>query len=1118
MMSRRFECRSFNHLLLLGAWMVLACAANGVRAADIYVSQNGSDATGDGSTGKPVGSLGKALSLAVGESTIHLPDGRFAAKGLSIPAGDGRLTIVGIPGDTWVRGPIGVTGRKIALHNLILHTDVMEKLEPPTAMEEAAPGVLLNLSGDSDVELSGCLFYGGIISTAVHLEHCQNWRIENCIFSDIYPCLLVDSSPNGRIVNNTIADTRLGHGTNSLTTGRVQLHGKETDHLVIFNNAFCPRDPDGKLLLIDGCGDDIRSDYNLCRGVFTHQYGDEQAGTWQNNFRTVGAWQAYTKQHWHDAADAHSRNELIEFQNNSTGIPRIVSNVANEFPGAGEGVSNFAGVDAPTTDFFGHSRGKIDIGAIAFDQSLPAGAIRQREFSINLPQSGRMTVAIFDADGKQVRTLVSSRLLAAGKHTLRWDGRDNSNVVDLRAFRPDAKFSFRAVVTPESDGLFDIAGAGCRWAPNSTGTDLNNQPQENGEGMWCDSKGNLYRAATYDEAGTTILSVDHDGHFRWRNWQHNGTLVTGDDQFIYIVGCDKHGKNEVALERFPLEGSGPRAWPTVRDDMSLGTTDQITPTGLATSGGKLYLSDGPHNRVLVFTIGSNKIEREITVPRPAGLIVRSDGVLAVCSRKSAGDPGGISIVSGDGATTNLIHDGFDDPVDIAATTDGAVYIADGGNGAAQQVLHCQLTPSFSIIDRIGQAGGYDANDDPVVNPNRFLQINHIAAFGSSLWVGQREPGYARNRLVRYDLDTGKSPKLGLEILSLEGQHGSAADPRDPSQVYSADLFRYDVNLNDGQWTWARNFQSARAATIGEHDACSTASVFYIGDQRFIAITLRCGTTTASRTVVIYRFDGEKLIPCAAVGGQFFGVDFAAKEFDPSKSGKWVWLDTNGDGRMQDDEIKRVEGGNAEGKPFADCTWGTFIERDGTIVWPGDAVHYLRPHGLDSSGKIPVYDWTNAVTVKYRDFVGRDEKYETRVDTDGSIFDLSTTKSEPMPQGYWGMGTVLSGLDTSGQRRFSVPLNLAAKGLAIDDNYVFVCSCFGPFINQYTKDGLLVRTFSWGKTGSQFGWFDFPTPINSVTDPKTGDSILTTEEQWFGRVMVFRVPHNVTRISGDLPAP
>jgi hypothetical protein len=1113
----------------------LSCALAAPRAAarDVYVSTSGSNDNDGATVAAPVATLEHAVALAGSdECTIHLSAGTFDAEGLTIPSATERLTIVGERGDAsadasahtilLLHGPIAITGRPLALSNLILQAGA------PTTQPTEKPAVdmVLQAVDAPEIKLSACLFRGSA-ATAVHLQKCQQWRVENCVFTNIYRCLLVEDSPNGQIVNNTIADMRLGNGTSSLTNGRIELREAATDHIVFFNNAFCPRDPDGKVLMIDGCGDDIRCDHNLWRGVFTHHYGNEQLSTWQNNFRTVAAWRRHTAKHWGEARDQHSRNEPLNYSTDADGVVRPSTVIAGEFAGAGEGIARYEEIDAPPTDFFGQARERADIGAFALSNARVAPQ-RVRAFAIDLPSAGRATVGIFDADGHQIRTLVSGRFLSAGKHTLQWDGIDNAGKMDARAFEPDAKFSFRAVLTPESDGVFDIAGAGIHWPAGSDAMGLASQPQENGEGMWCDAAGNLFRVAAYDEGGSAILSTDHAGHYRWRNWKHNGTLITGDDQFVYVVGCEKHEKNVVVLERFPNGGAEPQSWPNGRAFASLGPTDQITPTGVAVADGKLFLSDGAHDRLLVFSLGADRPEREIAVPRPAGLFARPDGSIVVCSRKLEGQPasspgssdgrGGIFVLAADGRVLHRYRGQLDDPVDVAAAPDGSVFVADGGIGAVQQALRCRLEPSFEIIDRLGARGGYDANDDPVVRPDRFLRINHLACSGSSLWVGQREPGYARNRLVRYDLQAGRAPTLGIEILSLEGQNGSTADPRDPTKVYSADLFRYDVNLGTGDWNWTRNFQHARVATIGEEVACSTAAVFYVGEQRFVGVTIRNSTTTTSRTAVIYRFDGEKLIPCAAIGGQFFGTSFDAKQFIADRSGKWVWLDANLDGRMQENEVKFVEGGSKDGKPFADCTWGTYIERNGAIVWPGENVHYLKPRGLDASGKVPVYDWSDAVTVAYQGFPERDEKYQARVDTDGSIFDLSTTRHDRMPQGYWGMGTVLTGLDPAGQKQFSVPLDLTAKGLAIDDQFVFVCSCFGPYINQYTKDGLLVRTFSWGRTGSQFGWFDYPTPINAVTDPGSGDSVLTTEEQWFGRVMVFRVPNNVKRLTGELPPP
>ncbi len=1101
------------------ACLVLAALAK----ADVYLSQSGSDQADGRTVASAVASLGKASVLAgkqlkARDCTIHLGPGSFSAKDFSIAPGTFRLTITGRQrlrgrrddAATLIHGPLVVSGLPVTLSNLTLTSPTGHEKSPGQPEIET----LLDISESHGVKLSACLFTGAA-EKAVQLHNCTDWRVENCIFVDVYRCLFITGSRSGQIVNNTMVDERLGHGTNSLSIGRVELRDG-CNHVAMLNNAFAPRDPDGKVLLIEGCGDDFDIDYNIWRGVITHQTGTEQQSTWQMNFRTLDAWQRYTASSWKKPCDVHSQSDFLKYDEGDDRVPRLVESAIGEYSGASRGVSRFESCEAPTTDFYGASRtggaGTADIGAVALmaetDRS-PDGSV----FQINFPTAGRASVAVFDATGRQIQTLTTARLFTPGIHRFAWDRKDaGQNPVG-----ENGPFEYRAVLSPDVPSAMDIAGPGCRWPADPSVSDLANNPQENGEGMWCDAAGNLYRVAPYDEAGSTILSVDRAAKYRWRNWIHDGTLVTGDENFIYVVGCDKHQKDTVSVERFPLNGTGPKEWAPLTDALPLGKSAEISPTGLATAHGQLYLSDGPHDRVLVFSLGSGTVERSISVLRPAGLAARDDGTLLVCSRRSAEIPGNVFKLATDGSPKGsgepLTAGSFDDPVDLAVGTGNTLFVADGGS--TQQVLQIELAPVAKIVNRFGAKGGYDVDPDPVVRPDRLMHLNHVAVSGDSLWVGQKEPGYARNRLVRYDLATGKTDP-GLEVLSLEGQNGSCADPLDPSHLYSADLFRYSVDLSTGQWAWDRNYHQARWSTVKDQVGCSTASCFYVEGKRFFAATICNSPTTTSRTTLVYRFEGEQLIPCTAVGGRYFGPSFSEKDVVADKSGQWVWADKNGDGKLQDDEVTFVLGKQKDGMPFSDCTWGTYIERDGTIVWPGDSMHYLRPVRLDPTGKMPVYDWANAVTIKYQDFPERDERYEGRVDTDGTIYDLSTTKRDRMPPGYWGMGTVLTKLNAEGKKQFSVPVNLAAKGIAVDDNFVYVGGCFGPSINQYTKDGLLVRTFSFGHTSAQVGWFDFPTPINSVTDSKSGDSILTAEEQWFGRAMVFRVPGAVQRFSGEIP--
>ena len=44
--------------------------------------------------------------------------------------------------------------------------------------------------------------------------------------------------------------------------------------------------------------------------------------------------------------------------------------------------------------------------------------------SYTLPRGGKVSLAVYDAQGRQVRTLLAGESQTAGKHTAEWDGLD----------------------------------------------------------------------------------------------------------------------------------------------------------------------------------------------------------------------------------------------------------------------------------------------------------------------------------------------------------------------------------------------------------------------------------------------------------------------------------------------------------------------------------------------------------------------------------------------------------------------------------------------------------------------------------------------------------------------
>ena len=80
--------------------------------------------------------------------------------------------------------------------------------------------------------------------------------------------------------------------------------------------------------------------------------------------------------------------------------------------------------DARYANWAGVESGEVPVARVIWASPNPTS--RGTLIGLILPERGRALVAIYDASGRLVRTL-TDRVLSAGPHALRWDGRDESS-------------------------------------------------------------------------------------------------------------------------------------------------------------------------------------------------------------------------------------------------------------------------------------------------------------------------------------------------------------------------------------------------------------------------------------------------------------------------------------------------------------------------------------------------------------------------------------------------------------------------------------------------------------------------------------------------------------------
>lgn len=232
-----------------------------------------------------------------------------------------------------------------------------------------------------------------------------------------------------------------------------------------------------------------------------------------------------------------------------------------------------------------------------------------------------------------------------------------------------------------------------------------------------DSAGNVYIA---EAGGHTIRKYDPDGN-QLAMW---GGLGRGDGQFDFrtVTGSgmasalevDAQGTVYVAdgtgrIQLFDGDGRYLHTWPTTKGQQ-FGAIDTIT--GLAFDHtGRVYISDGRANAVLVFTTDGTPIARWGRLgtgpgefQQPIGIAVDADGNIYVADRFNHRvqklDPNGNVLITW--GTAGGSDGEFNRPIGIAVDAEGDVYVADNYNHRVQQ---------FDQVGRyLGQGGIYGTAD------------------------------------------------------------------------------------------------------------------------------------------------------------------------------------------------------------------------------------------------------------------------------------------------------------------------------------------------------------------------------------------------------------------------
>ncbi len=563
-----------------------------------------------------------------------------------------------------------------------------------------------------------------------------------------------------------------------------------------------------------------------------------------------------------------------------------------------------------------------------------------RRIAYRLPEPGRVSAAVYDAEGRQVRTLLCGRPQPAGPHRVGWDGLDR----DGRPVEPGT-YTWKVLRVPgfraayvTSLGINPGSAPYDRWVGNHGGA----------ASVAVDDAG-MYIAAQITETAPVLLKQSLDGTKRlWTRGR--GDVTKGRYQGGISLAVDGRGRLYLLQQNGYLQvidavkGTRSATVDVLPEDLKRkadgGPTyfiyhhgDEVAAADMDARGATVVVSYRDRDRVRWLNPRDGSTAAETTVSAPTGLAVGPGGGVFVISEKK------VLAIKRDGTSAPVIEKDLVAPRRIAVDPDtGAFLVAEGPPDCRVK----RFSPDGTLIAAYGRQGGRRAG---AYRPADFRGITDITADGTGGFVAV-ELRPAPRRVVHCD-------HAGTVIGEWYGGQPYYAwaepDPRNPALAWfnGGDwLTLAEIDYAAGRWrvreTWRVGGMAGGLVKSrpGHHGRWW---VVYRDGRRYLVSygppqVLRHEEGTLRAVTVI---GGEKDVARAA---GIAGRGHTAASFR--------WLDENGDGRPQKGEFtfsdsREIPAARWVAPDFAVLQQGS-EEDDGGIAF---IVRETRPVWRDG---LPVY--------------------------------------------------------------------------------------------------------------------------------------------------------------------
>ena len=592
----------------------------------------------------------------------------------------------------------------------------------------------------------------------------------------------------------------------------------------------------------------------------------------------------------------------------------------------------------------------------------------------SMAREGYVMVNIYNAEGTLVRRLEPGRVLPKGAHDLTWDG-----LSDAGKMVEPGEFTWK--------GLFH-EGIGLKlrgWV--GSGPDLPWRTAD-GKGGWGGDRGvpsavsaddtQVYLGWSLAEDGNPIVACDPGGHVVWRHRRSEGAsgckALAVDDGLVYVLGgLEQEGAEGKAIYRLNVKDGQPVAWPNGSIDLKLfsfwpadGKTKPDVADAMSVRNGHIYLSftnsqfltvlDARTGEYLQTVVGAppgmiDIAPTQTELPTDPGKLADADlGVIAIRvspeARQAANSQG---VDPGNSVLGRILfaHDPFwvvtsdmaglkvDAPVTaLSVVGERAKFhraTAFAGFGApVNQIEARPLLDAENTTWVAGRSGGRALLGS--WQPDGLRSIRGIAlAPDGKLWVAESD-AYPK-RFSVWDT-TGRQGKLVREFFGPmeKGATGSAINPLDPDVMFAQGC----------EWRIDQKTGVAKCLGVVTREPVSRAQ-YGIGKNGHAYLI----TQSKTHPVDIFErvADGQSQLRT-----RIYYVDENGNETTTNALKAMVWVDENGDGKVQENELSKFEAAVPLNAPAQDLS---FIAVS-TDLDHGEMRGWCRVSGWSACGA-PRYD-------------------------------------------------------------------------------------------------------------------------------------------------------------------